>query len=282
MVRMSLLYKLLSKSPNYIKRFGFLHGIRLLLQIERYRHLPQHSNDINKYNVPGLSAPVYLRACVGDHATFWQCIVRGQYDFNNFPQALRIWDKYAELVASTQCPPLIIDCGGNIGLSAIWFANYFDKSRIYVVEPDDSNLKILKMNVENYADRVVVLKGGVWNESGYVRIINPEAGPASFQLELVVHGDLTNAVQCYTVDEICKMADNDFPLIVKLDIEGSQKHLFSSNTDWVNRVNLITLELDDWLLPWQGTSQNFFKCLSQYRFDYLLSGESIFCFRDSS
>ena len=48
----------------------------------------------------------------------------------------------------------------------------------------------------------------------------------------------------------------------------------------MGRTALITLELDDWLMPWQGTSRNFFSCLSRYPFDYLLGGESIFCFRD--
>jgi len=43
---------------------------------------------------------------------------------------------------------------------------------------------------------------------------------------------------------------------------------------------LLTLELDDWLMPWQGTSRSFFRCVSRYAFDYLIGGESIFCFRD--
>ena len=68
--------------------------------------------------------------------------------------------------------------------------------------------------------------------------------------------------------------------IVKIDIEGAQKHLFSSNTNWIEHTHLIMLELDDWLLPWQGTSRTFFSALSAYPFDYLIRGEAIFCFRD--
>jgi hypothetical protein len=67
---------------------------------------------------------------------------------------------------------------------------------------------------------------------------------------------------------------------VKIDIEGAQGKLFKSNTEWVTNSHLITLELDDWLMPWQGTSRAFFSCLSKYPFDYLLGQESIFCFRD--
>mgnify|MGYP000930999581 CR=1 FL=1 len=88
------------------------------------------------------------------------------------------------------------------------------------------------------------------------------------------------AIPAYTIDDLCALGGTTDPLIVKLDIEGAQAQLFASNTDWVGRTALITLELDDWLMPWQGTSRNFFSCLSRYPFDYLLGGESIFCFRD--
>ena len=76
------------------------------------------------------------------------------------------------------------------------------------------------------------------------------------------------------------MAGVNAPLIVKIDIEGAQAQLFSANTEWVARTRLISLELDDWLMPWQGTSRSFFSCISRYPFDYLIHGESIFCFRD--
>lgn len=278
---MNLPFKLLSKSPNYVKRFGFLHGIRLLFQIEGHRGLQHHSKRINAYKVPGFQRPIYLRACVGDHATFWQCIVKNQYEFSMFPQAMRLKERYEDQVKSASTPPLIIDCGGNIGLSAIWFAQKFKKSTIFVIEPDEENLKVLNKNIESFSDRVVVLKGGIWSEPSYAKIANPEAGPASFQLELEKEGEHANSIRCFTIGEVCDLANNSFPLIVKLDIEGSQKELFSKNITWVNQVDLITLELDDWLLPWEGTSRNFFKCLSPLKFDYLLGGESIFCFRDT-
>ena len=61
---------------------------------------------------------------------------------------------------------------------------------------------------------------------------------------------------------------------------GSNAGFDTSNTEWVENTHLVTLELDDWLLPWRGTSRPFFSCLSKYPFDYLLGEESIFCFRD--
>ena len=79
----------------------------------------------------------------------------------------------------------------------------------------------------------------------------------------------------------CTLAGCAEPLIVKLDIEGAQQHLFASATGWVGRAHLITLELDDWLLPWRGSSRPFFRALAEHPYDYLLGGESVFCFRDA-
>ena len=76
-------------------------------------------------------------------------------------------------------------------------------------------------------------------------------------------------------------ADADEVLIAKIDIEGGQDSLFQDNTGWVGRTHLIVVELDDDLFPWAGTSRPFFRCVSQYPFDYLLSGENIVCFRDA-
>ena len=63
-------------------------------------------------------------------------------------------------------------------------------------------------------------------------------------------------------------------------IEGAQVQVFRSGTDWTQRTRLIALELDDWLMPWKGTSRPFFSALAPQPYDYLIGGEAIFCFRD--
>lgn len=185
-----------------------------------------------------------------------------QYDFSHFPQAERLNEKYHEIVSSGRTP-LVIDCGGNIDLSVIWFANKFPQAKIFVVEPDQDNLEMLRLNVASCHERVVILVGGIWSEAGYLKIINPESGPSSYRVQLSNQADTSNTIRCYTINKICHLAGVDEPLIAKVDIDRSLKHLFSDNTDWVNRSHLITLKLDEWLLPWQGTSRSFFNCLSQ-------------------
>jgi FkbM family methyltransferase len=273
---MSLIYRRVSKLPRYVNAFGAINGLRLLLQIER--DLPQRSETIKPYILPDRSAPIYLRATVSDHATFWQCIVKRQYDFQHFAQSDRVISAYRDLVKKGVAP-LIIDCGGNIGLATLYFAERFPEARIFTVEPQSDNFALLQKNTAHLGDRVTTLQGGIWNESGALQITNPDAGSAAFRVG-PTNSPTAESIRAYTIEEICSLAKVAVPMIVKLDIEGAQLNLFKSNFEWVSRTYLIMLELDDWLMPWRGTSRPFFSCLSRYAFDYLISGETIFCFRD--
>lgn len=273
---MNQAYERLRWSPNFVKQFGLWSGLRLLLQI--VKGLPRSSSRVSGFNVPGYSAKVYLRETIADHATFKQCIVTNQYDFLQFPQAARLKETYQAFLTSG-VRPLIIDAGANIGLATLWFAKHFPEAQIVAIEPDDNNFALLRRNTRHLGDNVLLIQGGVWYRSARLGILNPSAGAAAFRVGEISEGT-AGGVPAYAVDDICALVGNASPLIVKLDIEGSQAQIFSSNTDWVSRTSLITLELDDWLFPWQGTSHNFFRCLSNYPFDYLLHKESIFCFRN--
>lgn len=275
---MSTTYQRLQWSPNFIKQFGPVHGLRLLLQI--VKSLPRSSNSIRGFDVPGYSDEVFLRDTVADHATFKQCLVTEQYDFLSFPQSSRLVAKYRASLGKGR-RPLIIDGGANIGLATLWLNKAFPEAQIIAVEPDADNFAILQKNTAHLGDRVTPVRGGLWHKTTQLKIINPNAGAAAFRVsESADRGP--GGISAFCIDDLCQQAENDHPLIVKLDIEGAQAALFSANTGWVARTDLITLELDDWLLPWQGTSHNFFRCLSQHPFDYLLHKESIFCFRDNA
>lgn len=268
--------RVLRRLPNYMRRFGMLGGVAMALQIER--RLPRSADSLRQFIVPSWPAPVSLRDSIGDHATFWQCIVVEQYQISCFPQYERLMRQYEATLRRGEVP-LIIDCGANIGLASMWFANAFPEARIIAVEPDQDNFALLQQNVEPYGDRILPLHGGIWPSEDHVRIENPGAGSAAFRVVPCKLGD-ADAVRTFTIPSLCARVSVDHPFVVKIDIEGAQGPLFSRNTEWVGDSALIVLELDDWQLPWVGTSRSFFSVISRWPFDYLLGGESIFCFRD--
>lgn len=264
-----------NKVPNYIREFGFISALSIFASVELAERAA--SGRRIRVTVPGYPGHIHLRDTVADCSIFWQCLVQRQYDTRRFPQHARLIECYEETLRQGETP-LIIDCGGNIGLAAVWFARIFPRAKIVSIEPDKNNLEMLRLNTEEFKERITIVEGGVWNKHGALKIVNPDSGSAAFRVEYS-EIESPGSIPAYTIDDLCKIGGANDPLVVKLDIEGAQANLFSSNTNWVGRPRLITLELDDWLLPWEGTSRSFFSCVSQYPFDYLLGGESIFCFR---
>lgn len=266
----------LKKFPIYVREFGLVSGMRAFLAVEMAGK-PDPSWRI-RLSLPGYQGTIQLRNTQADRATFWQCLVQRQYDLARFPQYERLLKHYRNTLQRGETP-LIIDCGGNIGLGSLWFGRLFPKAKIVSIEPDEHNFELLRSNTAVLGDRITLVQGGIWDRPGALCIVNPDSGSAAFQVAFS-KTHVLNSISAYTIDDLCEIAGVANPLIVKLDIEGAQAHLFASNTEWVGRTALITLELDDWLFPWRGTSRNFFSCLASYPFDYLLGGESIFCFQD--
>jgi len=272
----SLFVRRFFRAPGYVRNFGLGHGLRLLIAVEKI--LPSSSANFRPFRVPGYGSPIYLRDCHADHAIFRQCLVMQQYDFRNWPQYTRLKREYFAALERGDAP-LIIDGGANIGLATRWFAAHFPEAKIAAVEPNSANFAMLKRNTEGLGSRVTCLEGGVWDRPARLAIINPDAGATAYRVE-ERDANETDGIRAYTIAEICKAVGAASPFIVKLDIEGAQSYLFRSNTEWVDHAHLITLELDDWLLPWSGSSRSFFACLSKRPFDYLMREESIFCFND--
>ena len=261
--------------PNYVRAFGLFAGLKLIFAIER--NLPAVSDRTRSFRGPGFPAPVYLRDTIGDHSIFWQCLVMRQYDFSSFPQAERLQRQYLNILSAGRVP-VIVDAGGNIGLAAFWFAQAFPQAYIVSVEPDAANFIILCRNVTVFGNRVVPVQGAVTETPRLVRIINPEASSSSFQIASADNpGEGT--VQGFTIDALAQQIERGQLFIVKIDIEGSQRALFSENTDWIDEAQLVVIEIDDWQFPWEATCENFFRAMSSRRFDYLLGGENMFCFR---
>lgn len=252
-----------------------MDGVRLLFAVES--QVSHQSNRVRSYQVPSYRAPIHLRYTVSDHSIFWQCLVIRQYDLNEFKQIKIFMRNYRDMLSRGRCP-VIIDAGANIGLATVWFARIFPDAHVISIEPEKHNFEILKKNTKHLCDKVTTVNGALVESGGNFSIVNPNSGAASFRLARQNETDQDSIIG-YTVDDLMKKIDNGEILIVKIDIEGGQKNLFSSNIGWISKTHLIILELDDWLLPWQATSETFFEAVSALRFDYLIRGENIFCFR---
>lgn len=143
---------------------------------------------------------------------------------------------------------LVIDAGANVGYSSLLFWMRYPGATIVAIEPDQSNCEIFTKNCGSY-DNIHLVPGAVWHESTALTITNPEAAAFGFQVsdapsqrEIIVRG--------YTLSEIIRSYGGQRVSLLKLDIEGTERTLFTSgDRDWLSMVDQMVVELHDRFAP---------------------------------
>lgn len=259
---------------KFIRVFGLGAALRLWWVLLRGADA---QTGLLRLPVPGLSSPLTLRE--RDLPIFWQIWVMRENDFSKLAQAAQVSSTYNAMLRGGHTP-VVVDCGGHVGLSAVWFAAQFPKATIYTIEPSDANFALLETNTKAYRN-IIPLKGGVWSQACHLEIANPGSGSASFQLREVFDAEAarrSDLLRAYTIDEVAAMGPQNRLLLVKIDVEGAEAELFRDPGPWLGEVPALVIELHDWLLPGQGTSRNFFRRIGAYPFDVILQGENLLVF----
>ena len=168
-------------------------------------------------------------------------------------------------------PGIVIDCGANIGLSAVYFANQFPEAKIIAIEPDENNFKFLEENTIPYPN-VICLQKAVWPYSQKLEIVDP--GKGNWGLQTKEPGNGAGKIDTITIDEIMQQFQLDSIDFLKIDIEGAEKELFSSNYEnWLAKTNVMAIELHDFFDP--SISPVFFKAIEPYGFRQYRLGENL-------
>ena len=173
-------------------------------------------------------------------------------------------------------PKLIIDVGAYTGLSTLYFAQEYPEAKIIAVEPEDSNFEILEKHTRNLKN-VSRIKAGLWNKETYLKIIDTGTGKWGFKVEEAAENDNYD-IKAVTVDKLLKDSGFTHIDILKLDIEGAEKELFSDNyQSWLDKVNIIVLELHDRFIP--GCSDALYSAINPEDWEEYKSGEKLILIR---
>ncbi len=180
-------------------------------------------------------------------------------------------------------PKLILDCGANIGTSAVYFANKYPEAQIYSVEPARDNFQLLQFNTVFY-ENVHAIHSALWGKETLVDVKFSEMYPNS-PLAFMVHETAKNepnALKTTTVGKIFKESGFDEIDWLKMDIEGAEKEVFSAKDvdSWLSKVKVLTIELHDRMKP--GCSDAFFKAISKYHWHFELRGENLIFMREDT
>ena len=185
---------------------------------------------------PHVSHPVHLRVPSTDVAVYEQIFVLREYEL--------------EL---GQAPEFILDAGANIGLASIHFANKYPNARILAIEPEAGNFQMLLRNTKPYP-RIRAVQAAVWHKDEPVAIIDPGFGAWGFMTERAgsastQHERPNQTVPGKTITTIMEECGVSTIDLLKIDIEGAELEVFSDAGAWIDRVNMIVVELHERLRP---------------------------------
>lgn len=226
------------------------------------------------YNSDGDNHEMYFRnAPSSDLPVINQIFQQHVYSLDGWPHKELLEKYYINNFHSVK--PLIIDAGANIGASSIFFSNSWKNSFTISIEPEKYNYSLLKLNTVGKS--ILPLEGAIGSENSIMYLCDPGHGDVGFR---VANSGGDYQVSVFTINQLIEIGEknNAAPFICKIDIEGGESELFSKNTKWMNDFALIIIELHDWMLPMQGSSNSFLKEISKLNFEMLHKGENLFFF----
>lgn len=232
-----------------LKHFGFRSAWFLL--ISKFRR-----NKQSGIKIRGIKHPLTLSNFGVDVRTLFQIFFKKEYQIKELTSA-----------------EFIIDCGANIGLSAVYFANKFPNAKIIAIEPDKENFRVLKINAAPYKN-IECLEMAVWPTETSLELSDPGIGSWGYQTKASLNGN----IKAITIDRILELNGMKQIDLLKIDIEGGEEALFSTNyQEWLSKTKTIAIELHEFLKP--GVATNFYQAISSYDYEMYGNGENLICVR---
>ncbi len=220
---------------------------------------------------------VWVREGTSDYAVLEQIFHTEEFNISTAPQFAWIRAAYDSLLEAGEVP-LIVDCGANIGLSALYFAAHLPKARIVGIEPARDNVELARKNTGNNP-LIEIVEAAVYDKAATLELVDPEAEKYAYRVREASVRSATS-IDAVTISTVMQRHAAKRNLIVKVDIEGGEEALFRSNTGWLDRTDLLIMETHDWLFPGQGTSRTLFSAIAGRNFEVIQKGEYIsFFFR---
>jgi FkbM family methyltransferase len=205
-----------------------------------------------------------------DDVLVQSCYWLGRFQFQGFPELADLGR-----TSAAGLRPLIVDCGANIGAASMYFSQAFPDARIVSVEPASDNFDLLWRNVDPL--RVRSVQAAVASRPGSLAVRDPGAGAWAYRTGAEeAAGTVIGEVDAITIEQILEDEPGTTPFILKVDIEGAESDLFSANTEAISRFPVVIIELHDWMLPGEGTSQSFLRWHLDQEREFVHHGENVF------
>ncbi len=203
-----------------VGKLGLFPGLAYYLRAK-------HGSGLMRATPPGTTRSLWLRAGTSDAKVFEDIFLRDQYE-----------------LPTDFVPETVVDAGANVGYAAVFFAQRLPGARIIAIEPEASNLDVLRLNAALYPN-IEVVEGGLWSCDTRLVVCNPDE--AKWAIQVREAPDAADALPAHSVETLMARFRLGRIDLFKIDIEGSELNLFSSLnvSRWLPKVRRLVIELHD-------------------------------------
>lgn len=166
----------------------------------------------------------------------------------------------------------IIDAGANVGFTTLYLKSQFPSANIVSLEPESSNYIQLKSNVAaNNLQEITLLNAGLWQREAYLEVGRDFGDHREWSFYVKEVAEPTD-LRGYDVPTLMKQMQWTRVDLLKIDIEGAERYLFTDDNSALNtlrNVRFLAIEIHD-VYP---IREKICKYLEQYGFDFFDKGE---------
>jgi FkbM family methyltransferase len=228
-----------------IQKFGIAGGLSVYAQLKLVRQ--------PVVNLPGYPHPIHYRPGTADLTTFREIFLREEYKLDLPFQ-----------------PEVIIDAGANIGFTSLYFSHRYPEATIFSLEPEPENFLLLQKNA-GHNPNIKALQSALWYEETTIEIADRGYGLRGFMVEQPTGTHATT--QAITLQKLIEQYHITSIDILKIDIEGSEKEVFTGDTRWLGLTKCLVIELHDRMKP--GCTEAVLEALRPYNFSKKAKGENL-------
>ena len=138
----------------------------------------------------------------------------------------------------------VVDLGSNIGLWSLWASKNYALARVIAVEPDAENAKLVRKNFVANAIPGEVIEAAIGASAGTVvfekqresnlgrvAVADTGVGGKTIEVTQISMGDVLERLPADTTIDL-----------VKMDVEGAEQSVLTTNTSWLARVRALVVE----------------------------------------
>lgn len=133
----------------------------------------------------------------------------------------------------------VVDVGAHVGLASLFFWNQYDPdATFYCIEPSPENSELLEYNTR-LLNRIIVNKG----ISDYEGFTTLDTSGLSCNYHLRSGSNSHLSIEVTTMNALFASCRISRAGLVKIDIEGEEERVFNGDLSWLEKTDLLAMEL---------------------------------------